>query len=341
MPNTKIKDEDFKSPIVLNKMNCVSASRFLNKVDEYLKIVRVCQDPMNPGFVAIDFQLAGVYDFIPTCTILTVDNKPLNQTAPLLVENYRNPVLPIKTACKVFNGTLVYDFARIIQNHISAREIAFELKMEGTLSKSLGLGFDLTKTVTDQYLWKKGVFPSPIGMFFDNGQLVITFEFKDKLDCSCNILCTVPSGVQYDVQYCPDTRQKVIINTGPLTGDPSQISLKFRDVVGNLSELAILPMINVKPKPPKLSHKLNPTRIEIGIDKSTVSGMPLQDVEYQLWRYEGTESNIKLISDWTHRDWQVYVDTDLLPGTVYGYSIRFKGKFNDVSKLSEWVTQVG
>ena len=69
----KVHNRDFIGPDRLGKLPCVVCSRFLEKVDEKVIILNVCQDEQNPSVVWITFSLNGVFNYTPKLNIFRVD----------------------------------------------------------------------------------------------------------------------------------------------------------------------------------------------------------------------------------------------------------------------------
>lgn len=336
---TTIRDEEFLSPEEINNIPCHASDRYLKKVDESVIVVQVCQDSIDTSLVIIDFVLVGAFLFTPYCKILRVDGDTSYASndvyAPLALGNYRNPDIPINTQCSTFHGQLVFDFGQVIPNFVTATEIEFELGMRGQLPQAFGVSFP-EQTPIDVYTWQKNVLPNPISVSYFNGSYNVTFEYLGRLDCSCNIQCVVPSGVSHNIQFCPDQKQTVNIHYGNLTQDPTTLLIQLRDGVGNVSQLELQPLIGVKPVPPDVTLQSNPRAAHISVFPNSIGGQFLEGIQYQIIKYYGTQSNHTVWKDWSSKFSSTIVDTELLPNRTYGYAIRFKGKFNEVSHLSDY-----
>lgn len=337
---TKIKDEDFDTPAEINATECFTASRWLNKVEESVKILQVCQDSTNSALVIIDFSLAGAFQFTPFCNILSVDGDTSylsNGTqAPLAVGHFQNPDIPILTNCQTISSKIVFDFGAVIPDFISAQVVEFELGMVGEVPQAFGVSFP-NQTPTDTFLWQKGVLPTPINLTYQNGNLNVVFDYAGQAECACNVQCVSPTGVTHQITFCADQRQAIDIDVGLLTGDPASILLTLQDSVGNNSDMLIQAMTEVIPTKP--SVVISSERIAtIAITNTSLNGQELIDAQYQILRYQGSESNFSIWKDWSKYEWSSFIDDQLLPGTVYGYAVRYKGSFNDFSNLSSWTT---
>ena len=336
---TKIRDEDFKSPTEINRHPCFTSDRRLRKVDESVTITQVCQDSDNPSLVIIDYILIGVFQFTPFCKITRVDNDTNyeinNVTAPLAIGHFKNPPIPIETNCQTFHGQIVFDFGHVIPNFLSAREIEFTLGMIGQVPRAYGVSFP-DQTPTDDYVWMKGVLPNPVNILYSNGNLLVVFEYNGNRDCSCNIQCVTPSGVNQDVLFCPNQKQSIILYQGDLNGDPFSSLVQVRDGLGNTSDFNVQSLIGVNVRPPTISVGTKPRRVEVSISRQSRNGTKLENVEYQIYKYQGSPSNYRLWKDWSFRNWELFVDYDVIPGEAYGYAVKYKGKFQDISLASSW-----
>ncbi|MHA2063324.1 MAG: hypothetical protein ACXABY_02965 [Candidatus Thorarchaeota archaeon] len=337
----KIRDENFPKPDEINELPCFTADRYLQRVDEAVRILQCCQDPNNPALVVIDFSLVGAFEFTPFCNILRVDDDTsyqfLGTQAPFAVGHFQNPDIPINTNCETYHGQVVFDFGEVIQDFLGAQEIEFELGMIGQVPMAFGVNFP-SQTPTDTYVWVKGILPSPVNLEYNNGNLNIVFEYNGTIDCSCNIQCVQPTGVSANIQFCPDQQQSITILSGPLDGDPNNILLQLSDSVGNVADFPIEAVVGVDPKPPIVQTAKTPKRIEVFISRESINGVPMEEVDYQIIKYVGTNSNYFIWKDWSHRDWNHFVDYDVILGEEYGYAVRYKGRFGDISNLSAWAT---
>jgi len=337
---TIISDSNFPNPTVLNAIDCVSSSRYLNKVDESVSIINVCQDSQNPSLVIVSTSLIGAFLFTPFCKILSVDGDTsyttLDIEAPIAVGHYRNADIPIDTHCITANPEIVFDFGRVIPNFLSCSTIVFTLGMVGTVPQSFGVNFQ-PQTPTVTYTWTKGVLPRPIGLSYSNDSLMVTFQYDGSKDCSCSIQCVQPLGVSRNLKFCPNETQALKINTS-LSGDPYTFTLALQDSVGNTSSIVITSVYNVIPRAPSVSFASSPNRVEIFTDSLSANGMDLGEAQYQIINYAGTVSNHVVWKDWSDRPQSYFIDRDVLPNQIYGYAVRYRGKFNDISNLSSWTT---
>lgn len=336
--STRISDENFMTPAQINVLPCVSADRYLNKIEEEVTVLRCCLDPNDTSLVIIDFSLAGAFLFTPYCKILEVDGTSYEEDnifAPILEEHPSCSSLPIDTNCGIFHSQLVYDFSAVISNFPSALEIKFELGMVGTVPQAYGITFP-SQTPIHQFTWRKGVSLKPINISHYNGNLSVIFQYQGNIECSCNIQCVAPSGVVYDIKFCPDESRELIFATGDLNGHPQNLTITLVDSLGNNSSLSIQGLLNVNVSKPILVYKNDPKRVEVSINRRSLYGDQFNNVEYQVIKYRGNSQNYEIWKDWCDREWNTFIDTDIIEGNLYGYAVRYRGKFLDVTNLSDW-----
>jgi hypothetical protein len=345
----KVHNRDFIGPDRLGKLPCVVCSRFLEKVDEKVIILNVCQDEQNPSVVWITFSLNGVFNYTPKLNIFRVDEdgsyKNSNITAPIFLSYYRNTVnsLPINTNCQTKTYILAFDFGSVIPNFLGCNVVEFELVMDGIMPENLNIPdfAELTKTIRDINVWTKGPTPNPYRLVYssNNEKLFIYFDFNDNIPCKCNIECASISGNINTIQYCPDKISRITVDYAQ-GDDPQSILLRFSDTIGNFKTLDIYPLIGTTPMTPIISALANPKRIEINIDKKSLNGSSVGDkVAYQIWKYNSSISSAFIWKDWSYRDHTTFVDMDVIPGNTYGYALRLRGPFGDESKISNWASK--
>lgn len=333
--------ETFLSPQDLNILDCVTAARYLKQVPDALEIVSVCQDQNNIGLVIIDFTLVGTFTYNPECRILSVDGDTSytenNIIAPLVIHSSLNSEIPLNTNCQVLNGTLVFDFGRVIHNFTTVQSIVFELRMAGTIPQSFGVSIP-SQNPTDQYTWNKGVLPKPIGILYtEEGFINVSFGYEGGVDCSCNVLCLSPSGVTHELTFCPGDTQNVLFSSDPDSQDVYNILLKLVDSIGNESLIDVDTYVFMKPRSVQAVLGSKPKRIDIILSRESINGTQLRsDAQYQIIKFHGSPQNTTIWKDWSSVNWNYFVDYDIVPGEIYGYAVRFKGQFNDVSLQSNW-----
>lgn len=335
-----ISINNFPSPDTINLMPCMSSSRYLNAVDPSVVVSRCCIDPSDTNIVIIDFSLIGPFNFVPYCKILKVDDDDWRQDNIYAHIIYSHPSCcpsVINTNCQVYHGQLVCDFSKTIPSFLSASLIEFELGMVGSAPQSYGVEQPIM-SASYNFVWEKGITVRPINLAYRDGNLVLEFMYEGNKECACNVQCTNLSGVNYDLVFCPDKAQELIFQHGDLDGTPQSILLQFSNSAGNVTNLSIQGLLGVNINSPILAKSENPRHVSVSIDKRAINGDTLLDTEYQIFKYENTYKNYTLWKDWCHIDWNSFVDFDVTPGRTYGYSVRYKGKYNDITNLSSWAT---
>lgn len=333
--------DNFESPDYFNALDCMTSSRYLNSVNEVLEITSVCQDPNNIGLVVIDFTLVGTFLYTPRLELLSVDGDTSYETngilVPLDINNLKNSTIPINTNCQVFNGRLVYDFGRVIPNYTTCQSISFRLIMTGSIPLSFGTTIPPQNPFTN-FTWTKGVLPKPIGIeYTSQGYLNVIFGYEGSVDCSCNLTCIAPSGVSHDLSFCPGDTQVVTFLNDSSNTDPYSILIKLADTLGNESVIDFNTYVFTKPKRLGLNLGTKPKRIEVLLDRKSEGNVDIPtNAYYQIIKFHGTSQNTQIWKDWSNLSWSYFVDYDIIPGETYGYAVRFKGDFNDISLLSEW-----
>lgn len=337
---TKIADENFDSPNEINMHPCVTADRWLNAVPETVSISQVCQDPSNTSLVVIDISLVGAFLFTPTLKILSVDGDTsytqMGVVAPFALGHYKNPEIPINTNCATWHGQVVFDIGTVVNDYLNAQEIVFQLCMVGQVPQAFGVTYP-NQTAIATYQWQKGVLPSPVNLQYSNGNLGVTFEYLGEGICDCELICSPASGVTQNLTFCPNEKQTVILYQDPASQDPYSVFIQLADALGNQSNLEFQSVFNTVPLQPVVIKADKPKRVEVSMSKISANGIPVEDdVQYQVLKYEGNSSNVEIWKDWSHRDWSNFVDYEVTEGKTYGYAIRFKGIFGDLSRQSVW-----
>lgn len=337
---TYIPDENFPSPSEINQHPCITSSRYLNNVEELVLITQCCQDSYNPSLVILDITLIGAFLFTPTLKILSVDGDTTyesNQiTAQFALGHFKNPVLPINTNCQTWHGQLVFDMGQVIQNYTSANNIIFKLEMQGRVPQAFGVSFP-NQLFDTTYSWNKGVLPTPVSLSYNGGNLGVEFLYEGDRDCSCNIQCVVPSGVSRNLTFCPGETQTIIVAQDPNSTDPYSLLIQLSDSLGNLSELEVQALFNTIPQSPTLTTYSKPRRITISLSNLSENSITISDeAQYQILKYEGNKANFSIWKDWSSIGWSTFIDYDVAQNKEYGYAVRYKGTFGDISKVSSW-----
>ena len=337
---TIIPDGNFPTPEEINQQPCVTADRYLTAVENTVNILQVCQDSYNTSLLVFDISLTGPFFFTPTLRILSVDGDDSygqnNATALFALGHYKNPDLPINTNCQTWFGQLVFDVGSVISNYITASTIEFELVMNSSLPQAFGVTFP-TQAATTTYLWTKTVIPTPISLFYTNGDLQVAFEYIGELECSCDLTCSTSSGISQEVSFCKDEVQLVTFYQDPNSTDPYTILLELEDNLGNTATSSFQSVFGVTPMPPAVFKAEKPYRIDVNIVKASAANVLVDDeVYYQVLKYENNKSNFTIWKDWSNKNWSKFVDYDITAGQKYGYAVKFKGKLGDESNISDW-----
>lgn len=337
---TIILDENFIGPDEINLHPCLTSSRFLNKIDEAVNIVQVCQDSNNTSLIIIDFSLIGVYLFSPTLKILSVDGDTSytdnNVVGQLAVGHYKNSAIPINTHCGTIHGQLVYDIGSLITNYINAQVIDIELIMVGTVPTAYGVSYP-NQTVSSTFSWFKGKLPTPIGLTYSNNTLGLSFDYSSEATCNCQMQCITPTGVSHSITFCPNDKQTIFLYKDSSSVDPYNILIQLEDALGNASSIELQSLYNVKPLPPIVVYKTIPKRIEIYLNKNSINQVEINSsAYYRILRYHNNSSNYVIWKDWSNLDWNHFIDYDIVNGDTYGYAVVYKGQFDDISSQSDW-----
>ena len=339
---TQVADRDFRTPAQINVMAGMSADRYLRAAPPSVSIIQICQDSNNPSQVIIDFSVAGAFYFTPVVYITQVDlDRSFGASqviAPVAILDSRTSSLPIDTGGGTRTATIVADFGSVIPKFLSAQVIRFTLTMTGSVPLSYGISVPAQSPSVD-YVWTKGVLPTPIGLNYNRGSVDVLFHYNGTVDCTCDIQCVTQSGVGRTLTFCPTDSQSVSI-PHTMDGDPFSFNLVLSDGIGNISELNIVSVVNVNPKPPIVySSRVGRTssaRNEVALNSLSLNGITITDVQYQVIKFIGSVNNYMIWKDWSNKPVTRFVDKDVRPGVTYGYAVRYKGRFNDVSNLSNW-----
>jgi hypothetical protein len=338
---TSIPNNQFQSPEQLNSLVGVSASRILRLADQSVELVTSCQDPNNPSLVFIEFSLSGIVSYMAVIKILEVDGDASfgsnGVVARIVTNDIRTTSLPVSTVNGIINGKILADFGSAIPNFLAAQKITFRLEMVPQVSVIPGTTIP-TSLISKELAWEKGVLPTPYTLSYENGVLKVYFQYLGEGNCACQIQCVTPSGVSSDINFCPDDIQAVSI-TKELNGDPFTFNVLLRDGIGNTSTLDITTLINVIPISPIVSIEEVSSRrfrAQISINRLNFRGISVSDADYQIIKYTDTPENYVVWKDWSIRGWDTFMDYNIKEGHTYGYAVRYKGKYGDISEFSPW-----
>jgi len=331
-------------------------------VPELVSIKEVCQDPDNVNIVYLLVDVNGVFNYIPKVTIYYTDFEDKEQAVDIssgLILNYKSSPnslqsIPFSTACGSQTILLAYDVAQFIPSFPTLYKFTIVLKLYGEFDTSK---FDflqdfpeLVETVnifnssnpSDTIVFTKGIQAKPYKLYYDSttGELKLQFYTVGSNKCICNITCVDVTFEDQDLTPCEDEIQEVVVNTSSLVGDPTYVNIVIRDSIGNISDLSYLILLGVTPLAPGLLRKESPTRVDVvpHIAADDLDYIDPKKVQYQIWRYINNTGTAKLVLDWTTKSFKQFTDTDIQPGNTYGYAIRLRGEFKEVSNFSSWAT---
>ncbi len=341
---TQVSDRNFLGPSQINVLQNMSSSRVLQPAASEVRIIQICQDSSNPAVAIIDYSVTGAFLFFPVIKIIRVDtdtsyaNNSIN--VPVLINDQRNTDVPIDPVGGTKTGTIVVDFGSVIPNFLSAQVIIFQLVMNGTVPSTYGVSIPAESPSTF-YNWTKGILPQPVGLSYNQGLLEVQFQYNGTADCSCNLNCISPEGVNLDLTFCPSEVKTVSIRQ-VLNGDPFNFNFIVSDTIGNRSELNVVTVINVDPVPPvAYTYTVGSvSRVEVSLQNISQNGATITNTEYQIIKFDGSVNNYSIWKDWSSKPWNRFIDSDVIPGRTYGYAVRYKGKFNDVSNVSPWAVVI-
>jgi hypothetical protein len=327
-------------------------------IPESLDIVRVCQDPDNLNIIYMEVILKGVFDYSPRLVVRYRDQLGISQSLDVsdrIILNYKGSAtspssLPIRTNCGTVELLLAWDIGRSISNYGSLVSFLCDLRMEGIfishsfdpeLLEKIGELFESINP-TDTVELIKGVTPQPYALYFDEntGQLKLQYSNLGSGPCYCDIDCVDITAQGQQLEVCENEIQELTIDSNSIVGDPTNVVITFRDSIGNETSLDTQILYNVTPREPGVAYMTNPTHVQVIPFYLTVNSRRIdpKKTQYQIWRYENSEDNVKLLQDWSSKSWSTYFDRDVKSGNLYGYSIRLRGEFKEVSNVSSWAT---
>jgi hypothetical protein len=315
-------------------------------VPESAQILEVCQDPDNLGIIYIITTIKGVYQYTPTLEV-TWGSETVNVDS-LYVPNYKGEgaAFPIDVKCGSKTVTLAYNVGNVIPNFKTVNMIDLELKFIGSAD-----GIGETEFIQEifqssdpavSYTFVKGLSPTPYKVYFDPNSEKLKVQFVNLGDkpCACAIDCVVPTQEDLDIAVCKDEAQEVTINKNLIVGDPTKATITFVDSIGNQSDIDLQLMNSVKPLRPQAFAHADPYHAKVSINYVSENGATLNPdkIMYQVFKYEGTPNSARIWKDWSDQPVTSFVDTEVRHGYTYGYGVRFKGEFGELSDMSSWST---
>jgi hypothetical protein len=328
---------------------CVAAGLGGVIVPEQLTILECCQDPDNLNIIYIRCVLNGIFEYIPYCSV-SWDSITIDVTS-LLVPGYKGIGVdnsPIDVGCGSGTFLLAYNIGSVVANFYSVPQINVTLKFVGQNSSlnlsqlELDSGVFISSNPTATTSLNKGLSPQPYKLYFDpnTNQLKVQYTNLGSTSCQCAINCVSPDIEDFNLTVCQNEIQEVSINANSIFGDPTNVSLTFLDLIGNTSNVDIHAMLNVKPAKPNVLAQNDPRHNNVNLLYVTINGVPIRadKVKTQILKYENNPDNFYVWKDWTSKSWNSLYDRNIIPGRTYGYAVRFKGEFGEVSFPSEWTT---
>jgi len=310
---------------------------------EHLDIIECCQDPDNLNIIYLTCAVAGPYDYVPTVTVNGIN------VSTFFIAGYKGigiSQFPIETNCSTNTITLAYLVGSSVPNYVETPTLNVQVQFYGTLpitisSLVISTGVFISNNPIALFELNKGIAPIPYRLYFDplTNQLRVQYSNIGNTPCLCAINCVNPSETTFNLTICQDEIQEVTIDNASLIGDPTNVNVTFRDPIGNISTFDIHALVNVKPVPPSVILKANPTHIQVGVFYKTINNIDIRPdkSKYQILRFENNPDNYIVWKDWTSKRWKIMYDREVRSGRKYGYAIRFQGEFGEISNQSDWI----
>jgi len=318
-------------------------------VEEKLTVEGVYQDPDNLSIIYIKALIQGVFIYTPTLTIewegksQIFDSRYIPNWKGESVESF-----PINTLRSSQIVTLAYDIGAGIDNFASLKEFNIKLTFMGSSDEILSnpVMSDIFKSSNPsfEHLFVKGMSPTPYNIYYDSttGKIKIQYLDMGEVPCLCSINCVNPTSDDFNLTSCNDEVQEISIDANTTLGDPSLATITFIDCIGNTTYVNVNAMVNVEPIQMTVLKSEEPLRNNITFSYISINSTIISNegLSYQIIRYISNEDNLKILKDWSSDAISSFIDADILPGKTYGYRVRFKGEFGDISKSSQWATVV-
>jgi hypothetical protein len=330
-----------------SNLPCVAASIGAVIVPESLTILECCQDPDNLNIIYIQLSVSGIFDYTPTVTA-EVDGNITGITS-FFIPSYKGIGLssfPITTNCGSRNVLIAFNAGSAITSFASVPSVTINIVLNGVANLSSlsnfinNSGILTSSNPTASFVLNKGITPTPYRIYFDrnSNQLKIQYTSIGSNACLCAINCVNPTEDDFSLTVCNNEIQEISVDNNQIFGDPTNLTISFQDNIGNISNLSIHTVINAVPAPVGLNLLADSVGIQVLVYFVSINGVLIDSskVSYQILRYENNPDNIKILFDWTDKDWKVLIDKDIRTGRKYGYSVRFKGEFGEISELSAW-----
>lgn len=336
---------------------CLAAGIGGRIVPEEFQINNVCQDPNDINIVYFELGLKGIFLYEPHLIVRFTDSHGTPQALDISqrhIFDYKassqSPSsFPLDTSCGALSFLMAYDVGRSIPNFASLTELEFIFTMNGTFDVTSFDGEILqqvqtlfeSSNPTDSIVLVKGISPEPYALYFDEttGQLKLQYAGIGDIPCTCDIECINLSEQGVDLNICDDEIQELNIDSSSIVGDPTNIALQFTDPIGNVTNITHQLLHQVQPRKLGVARmQTSGDHVQLTVFFATINTIALdsEKLQYQIWRYDNNTDNVKMIQDWSTKKWTTYFDTTVRSNHIYGYTVRFRGEFGEVSLFSEW-----
>ncbi len=214
------------------------------------------------------------------------------------------------------------------------------------------------------YAFNKGYTPPPVTVqnHADGNGLRLVFDSDTFTDagCVCNINCEgavltgLPTGGEGETTVCPSTDgYNIDINIETTTADPVVINIDYTDSQGNQSSIEINSIYAISPQVLSywVSNESGVDFIEVGPTFTTTEGTSIRsDISnWQVQRYVGSSNNTQVCVDWQPVEQltsPVHIldrtsdiaRISLTSGNTYGFRVRYRSLYGEVSPWSDWIT---
>jgi hypothetical protein len=334
-------------------------------ISESCTIVQICQDPNNLNIVYLDMSLAGAFEYDIALTANWIDSNDETHSVDLnsaFIPNYKNTgieALHVDPSCGESLFKMAFNCGSKISEFASLPAISFTVTTVGYPTGDLiqdlyDHGVDqatidelssevlVSENPGDIKTLEKGITPDPYLITWDPITTEMQIQYLAFVDtiCSCSINCVTADEADFPIVPCEDGSQVVTVESNSIIGDPTDITMKFVDAIGNTSSLYVHAMAGVIPAPPSVLVKGPPRHSQISVFYKSTNEATINSskVFVQIWKYVGNQGNAKVWKDWTEYSWKTVFDKDIKAGKKYGYAVKFKGQFKEESYLSPWTT---
>lgn len=214
-----------------------------------------------------------------------------------------------------------------------------------------GEHFNRSKIIyTHIFSYNKGPLSPPVSIRIDGNNAILTFKGLPGTSCACYSDCIPSSGLNI---ICKDSPIEVTEKITTSDDRCMDFDFIFTDSNGNENSFTIPVVKKVKPLRPFLTLKgPKPNRrLIIGVNFLTYT---LRDIyecisAYQIERFIGSEKNKEIFSDWKKLtsfkrgtilgdSEGIHTEDRLKTQVKYGYRVRYKGLYGDISEWSDWST---